>query len=128
MSFIYPRKEEKMIIKIEKPDYYIILKKRRKTIEKYLQEQKINSKLDLDNHLKYLAHEYKINEQFILEADRYIETMENKFPSVEKPKNLTDENLSTEDNLTEEKTKKRSKKSSKKDVSNIEDADSLIEE
>lgn len=64
-----------MAIEIGKPDFYVILKKRRKSVETYLREQGVDSKNKLDVLIKALEVEHLISVKFLEEADAFLKSL-----------------------------------------------------
>lgn len=61
-----------MAIEVGKPDYYIILKKRRKTVERLLQENDVDTKEKLEVLVAALEGEHLISLKFREEAEEYL--------------------------------------------------------
>lgn len=75
MSCILQRKKKRMAIEIGKPDFYVILKKRRKPVETYLREQGVDSKKKLDVLVKALEVEHLVSNKFLGEADTFLSSL-----------------------------------------------------
>lgn len=112
-----------MAIEIGKPDFYVILKKRRKPVETYLREQGVDSKKKLDVLVKALEIEHLVSSKFLGEADAFLDSLpkaEVKTRPVkevqeepEEPEELEEAEDDKADD-SKKKTKKRTRRSTKK--------------
>jgi len=127
-----------MAIEVGKPDYYVVLKKRRRTVSDFLAQHDINTRKKLNELIQFLEKEHLVTDVFRKEAEKYLAKVEletkqkkvDKKPELEEINSLegsTKEKSETADKLDEEsvsKPKKRSKRSAKKSKVNLLEKDS----
>lgn len=95
-----------MAIEVTKPDLYVVLKKRRRSVETMLKDHNVNSKESLDTLVRVLEVEYLISNRFLEEAKIYLDNI---------PPTLTEPSEEkTEEDDSKKRPKKTGKQSSKK--------------
>lgn len=62
-----------MIIKIGKPDFYVVLKKRKRTVGQFLENRNVFSEKDLEDLIESIEVEHLVSDKFREEAKKYLE-------------------------------------------------------
>lgn len=121
-----------MVIEVGKPDYYVVLKKRRKTVAAFLAINDIDSRKKLETLIQNLEKEHLISDTFRKEAEQYLAEHKSKAKPIKDSKEVettttkasSDKELAPEEKKRQEqedeqdksvqKPKRRSKRSTKK--------------
>jgi hypothetical protein len=79
-----------MAINVGKPDYYSVLKRRRRTVSQALAEAGVISETGLKDLIDSLKSRYLISQRFLHEAEAYVSSLELPEPEKQKPVKVVD--------------------------------------
>lgn len=119
-----------MVIEVGKPDLYVLLRKRRKSVDQYLLENDVDTTKKLELLYETLEVQHLVSHKFREEAEAYVAKVEQEKKSLAKLKQLAQKQVKPEKKKEEpeKKPKRRQRRSTKTSTSAKSEKDQAVED